>query len=134
MAREKKIRPQMKESIPQLFGRNVQKYRKIKNLTQEQLSEKLGISQKHLSIIETGSQFASASLIERICTEPEVSPADLFGGSDDEILNEIRKTRKMILEFLANDTSSKLAKLFLESDEIKSLIDKKMKPEISSPW
>ena len=134
MAREKKIEKNMKESIPQLFGRNVQKYRKIKNLTQEQLSEKLGISQKHLSIIETGSQFASASLIERICTELEVSPADLFGGSDDEILNEIRKTRKMILEFLANDTSNKLAKLFLESDEIKSLIDKKMKPEISSPW
>ena len=134
MAREKKIEKNMKESIPQLFGRNVQKYRKIKNLTQEQLSEKLGISQKHLSIIETGTQFASASLIERICEELEVSPADLFGGSDDEILNEIRKTRKMILDFLANDTSNKLAKLFLESDEIKSLIDKKMKPEISSPW
>ncbi len=139
MAREKKIRPQMKESIPQLFGRNVQKYRKIKKLTQEQLSEKLGISQKHLSIIETGTQFASASLIERICEELEVSPADLFGGSDDEILNEIRKTRKMILDFLANDTSNKLAMLSVESDEIKSLINRKVKPgtsefEINSPW
>ena len=116
------------------IGENIKRLRLEKGITQEQLSEKLGISQKHLSIIETGTQFASASLIERICEELEVSPADLFGGSDDEILNEIRKTRKMILDFLANDTSNKLAKLFLESDEIKSLIDKKMKPEISSPW
>lgn len=103
------------------------------------MSEKLGISQKHLSIIETGTQFASASLIERICEELEVSPADLFGGSDDEILNEIRKTRKMILDFLANDTSNKLAMLSVESDEIKSLINRKVKPgtsefEINSPW
>ena len=55
-----------KETIPQLFGKNVRKYRTLKKLTQEQLSEKLSISQKHLSIIETGAQFASASLIQRI--------------------------------------------------------------------
>lgn len=86
-----------KESIPRLFGRNVRKYRKERGFTQEQLSEKLGISQKHLSIIETGTQFASASLIERLCVELAVSPADLFGGSNDEILREIRKSRDMIM-------------------------------------
>ena len=65
-----------KETIPQLFGRNVRKYRKARKLTQEQLSEKLEISQKHLSIIETGTQFASASL--------------KFAGLDYK-LNEIKK-------------------------------------------
>lgn len=87
-----------KESIPQLFGRNVRKYRKARNLTQEQLSEKLEISQKHLSIIETGSQFASASLIGRISEVLNVSPGDLFGGSSDEILHEIISSREMILQ------------------------------------
>ena len=87
-----------KESIPQLFGRNVRKYRKARNLTQEQLSEKLEISQKHLSIIETGSQFASASLIGRISEVLNVSPGDLFGGSSDEILHEIISSREMILK------------------------------------
>ncbi|WP_294428423.1 helix-turn-helix transcriptional regulator [uncultured Treponema sp.] len=58
-----------KEYISQLFGRNVKKYRKLAGLTQEQLSERLGVSQKHLSIIETGTQFASASLIGRISEE-----------------------------------------------------------------
>jgi len=50
------------ESVQVLFGQNVKKYRKLAGLTQEQLSERLGVSQKHLSIIETGAQFASASL------------------------------------------------------------------------
>ncbi|MCR5621760.1 MAG: helix-turn-helix domain-containing protein [Treponema sp.] len=73
------------ESIPQLFGKNVQKYRKEVGLTQEQLSERLKISQKHLSIVETGTQFASASLIGKIAKELNVSPAMLFGGSRNDI-------------------------------------------------
>ena len=48
-----------KPKIQILFGENVRKYRKKNGLTQEQFSEQLGISQKHLSIIETGTQFAS---------------------------------------------------------------------------
>lgn len=50
------------ESVQVLFGQNVKKYRKLAGLNQEQLAERLGVSQKHLSIIETGAQFASASL------------------------------------------------------------------------
>ena len=73
------------DDIPQLFGKNVQKYRKELGLTQEQLSEKLKISQKHLSILETGTQFASASLIGRIAAALNVSPAMLFGGSRNDI-------------------------------------------------
>lgn len=65
--------------IPKLFGKNVQKYRKLAGLTQSELSKKLDISQKHLSIIETGIQFASATLIAKICTVLNVSPAALFG-------------------------------------------------------
>ncbi len=36
------------------IGQRIQKYRLQNNLTQEQLSEKVGISQKHLSRIEKG--------------------------------------------------------------------------------
>ena len=85
------------DSVQMLFGQNVKKYRKLAGLTQEQLSEKLGVSQKHLSIIENGVQFASASLIGRISRELNVSPGDLFGGSSDEVLKEIVKSREMII-------------------------------------
>ncbi len=65
--------------IPSLFGKNVQKYRKMAGLTQAELSKQLEITQKHLSIIETGTQFASATLIARIAKELNVPPAALFG-------------------------------------------------------
>lgn len=65
--------------IPTLFGKNVQKYRKMAGLTQSELSKRLEITQKHLSIIETGTQFASAALIARISKELNVPPAALFG-------------------------------------------------------
>lgn len=91
------------ETIPQMFGRNVKKYRKQAGLTQEQLSERLGVSQKHLSIVETGTQFASASLIARISEELQVSPGDLFGGSSDKVLREIRHARDEIMTMLINE-------------------------------
>lgn len=65
--------------IPTLFGNNVQKYRKMAGLTQSELSKRLEITQKHLSIIETGNQFASANLIARLSKELNVPPAALFG-------------------------------------------------------
>lgn len=113
-----------KESIPKLFGRNVQKYRKKAGLTQEQLSERLGVSQKHLSIIETGTQFASASLIGRISEELNVTPGDLFGGSSDELIEEIKKTRSILMTFFANEIGPKYAGLSIRLDKIKELLEK----------
>ncbi|MDY6398282.1 MAG: helix-turn-helix transcriptional regulator [Treponema sp.] len=113
-----------KVSISVLFGQNVKKYRKQAGLTQEQLSEKLGVSQKHLSIIETGAQFASASLIGRISEVLKVSPADLFGGSSDEVLNEIKFMRETIVSMLMNGIMGEFATLDSTMDDIKRLLGK----------
>ncbi len=112
-----------KESIQQMFGQNVRKYRKSRNLTQEQLSEKLGISQKHLSIIETGTQFASASLIARISSVLEVSPGDLFGGTNDGV-QEMKKMCTVLLSTIMNEMNHKFAGVNLELDNIKQLIQR----------
>ena len=85
-------------AIPKLFGKNVQKYRKKAGLTQEQLSIKLQISQKHMSIIETGTQFASAPLIGKIAEVLEVSPAMLFGGYEHEVNYEQANATALLLE------------------------------------
>jgi len=53
-------------NIKQIFGKNLKKYRKEQELSQEKLSENLEISVKHLSNIESGKKFASSNLIERI--------------------------------------------------------------------
>ena len=111
-----------KESIQCLFGRNVKLYRKRAGLTQEQLSERLGVSQKHLSIIETGTQFASAGLIGRISEELRVSPGDLFGGSSDEVIKEIRSARDDIMMMLMNEISHKFAMMDSDLSKIKQIL------------
>lgn len=93
-----------KPSIQQLFGSNVRKYRKLAGLTQEQLSEQLEISQKHLSIIETGTQFASATLIGKLAEALQVPPADLFGGtSADELKKQTGQLAATLMTFMANE-------------------------------
>ena len=110
------------DDIPQLFGKNVQKYRKELGLTQEQLSEKLKISQKHLSIVETGTQFASASLIGRIARELNVSPAMLFGGSRNDInYDEVNSIVTMMQTIIQNNMAGLESRL----DRIEQLLQER---------
>jgi len=114
-------------NIPKLFGENLQKLRKQSGFTQDQLSEKLEISQKHLSMLETGTQFASASLISKICETLNIEPAELFerGLSENQstklfakIANamelSLKRNRDIILDELKNESR-------LISNEIKNL-------------
>ena len=112
-------------NIPILFGKNVQKYRKLAGLTQSELSKRLEITQKHLSIIETGTQFASANLIGKLSDVLKVSPGDLFGGSSDEVLNEIKMMREVIVSMLMNGIMGEFSTLDATLDDIKRLIQSK---------
>lgn len=114
-----------KVSIPVLFGQNVKKYRKQMGLTQEQLAARVDISQKHLSIIETGTQFASANLIGKLSDVLKVSPGDLFGGSSDEVLNEIKMMREVIVSMLMNGIMGEFSTLDATLDDIRRLIESK---------
>ena len=108
-----------KQTIQQLFGRNVQKFRKQAGLTQEQLSERLGISQKHLSIIETGTQFASATLIAKLSETLQVTPADLFGGtSSDELKQQMGNVTATLMTFLANELTRMRTLLYADIEAL----------------
>jgi transcriptional regulator with XRE-family HTH domain len=71
------------KSIKAIFGANIKYYRKKQRFSQEKLAEKLGITPKHLSTIETGTTFVSASLLEKFAGQLHVSASALF-YSDDE--------------------------------------------------
>lgn len=95
-------------TVSKLLGENVQKFRKKMNLTQSELSEKVGISQKHLSDIETGTKFPSAGVIEKISGELNVSVALLFGGSDaydisNKVTNLVMDNLQPKLQNISND-------------------------------
>ena len=75
-------------NIKQIFGNNLHEYRKNKNLSQEQLAEKLEISVKHLSTLETGKSFVSAELLEKISKILSVSPSALFYSPEEKSIDE----------------------------------------------
>lgn len=74
--------------LKQIFGNNLHSYRKLRGVSQEQLAEKLDISVKHLSTMETGKVFASAELIENIAKELNVSISALFYTPNEKSFDE----------------------------------------------
>jgi transcriptional regulator with XRE-family HTH domain len=67
-----------------IFGKNLQFYRKKKKFSQEELSEKVDISVKHLSSIERGLTFVSADLLEKLAASIEI-PIFCFFMNEQEI-------------------------------------------------
>ena len=66
------------EDVKTVFGNNVRRYRKQKQLSQEQLSEMVDITQKPLSSIERGAAFVSAEVLQSLSSILEVPVYLLF--------------------------------------------------------
>ena len=62
------------------IGAFIKEIRKEKGLTQEQLAEKLGVSQKSVSRWETGKTMPDYSLLPGICEVLEINAAELLGA------------------------------------------------------
>ena len=62
----------------EIFGINLRHFRKLNNLTQEELSEKLGVTAIHLGRIENGKSFVTAELLDSLCLIFNISPATFF--------------------------------------------------------
>lgn len=61
-----------------LLGQRIKELRKARGLSQDQLSEKVGIDSKHLSRIELGKSFPYMETLEAIASALEVEIKDLF--------------------------------------------------------
>jgi transcriptional regulator with XRE-family HTH domain len=75
-------------SIKSILGANIKFYRKKIQLSQEQLAEKLDITTKHLSTIETGATFVSVELLEKLTLYLSVSASALFYSVDEVSFDE----------------------------------------------
>ena len=67
-----------------LVGKFITRKRKEKNLTQEQLAEKIGVSNKTISKWETGKCMPDYSVMELLCEELNITLAELMNGEEDE--------------------------------------------------
>ena len=81
-----------------LFGKRIKELRKNKNLTQEQLAESIGIYQKQIGNIETGTYFTTMPNLEKIANALNVQIKDLFDfgifKTKEELIQEINQMLK----------------------------------------
>ena len=60
------------------LGKNIKKYRKLKNFSQNQLAEMVDLSREHLACIETGKEFISLRKLFLIADILEVPVKNLI--------------------------------------------------------
>ena len=88
------------------IGRYIARKRKEQNLTQEQLSEQLGVSNKTISKWENGKCMPDYSLIQKLCEALDVTLPELMDGEDaaensvrvyddEQILDLLRRTQEL---------------------------------------
>lgn len=80
-------------NIKKELGEKIKRFRKLRGLTQEQLSEMVDISSRNLSNIEIGASFVKADTLEKILDSLNISSEELFSNnhikSNIELLKEI---------------------------------------------
>ena len=77
------------------LGNQIRKYRKLRKLTQEGLSEKVEISSKHISRIENGKTEISALNLVTIANALQVS-------TDELLRNSVKDTKPILHMELSN--------------------------------
>ena len=82
------------------LGANVQKYRKIAGLTQEQLAEKFGVSARTVSRWETGSNMPDLSILVELADYYDIEIKELLDGERSSTMNkEMKETLNKVADY-----------------------------------
>lgn len=82
------------------IGNYIRVKRKERNLTQEQLAEKLNVSNKSISRWENGKTFPDISLYQPICSVFDISISELLNGEDLTPESQEEETNKLIVRLM----------------------------------
>lgn len=97
-----------------LLGMRLKELRKVKQLSQEELSDKIGISPKHLSRLEMGRGFPSLETLEKIAAILNVELKEFF-DFDAYKVDLISKDSIMQMFEHLDDTKKRLIYKFIKS-------------------
>ncbi|MBD5402567.1 helix-turn-helix transcriptional regulator [bacterium] len=89
--------------IKKLFGLRIKEYRKAKNLTQAKLAELANVDDKHISCIESGKNFPSPELLDRLAKVLNVEPKDFFEFYHHQTSTELKADIMQMLNQLDDE-------------------------------
>ncbi|MBO4678686.1 MAG: helix-turn-helix domain-containing protein [Lachnospiraceae bacterium] len=95
------------------IGLYLKELRKSKNLTQEELSEKLGVSRRSVSRWETGNNLPDLDLLIELADFYDVDLRDMLTGNteDASMDKELKETALMVAEY-SNEEKMKVTRRF----------------------
>jgi transcriptional regulator with XRE-family HTH domain len=87
-----------------ILAENMKKYRKILEISQEKLAEKMNTAPNYIAMIEVGKKFPSAGMLERIATALNVNTPELFTTNTVTFMTNSNKTverlyQEVLLDF-----------------------------------
>ncbi len=92
------------------LGEQIKKRRKKHELTQEALAEKIGRSQRQVSLIEIGESFPNPITLTNITKAFNCSMKDLF---DFEPIENITNLKEELLDVIENSSEEKLKTIYI---------------------
>ncbi len=72
------------ETIQNIVGANIRYYRRLNNLTQEELAERVDVSSPYIGYLERGQKSPSLELLIRLAAALNIEPALLLSPFDEE--------------------------------------------------
>lgn len=97
------------------IGVFIAKCRKDKNLTQAQLAEKLGITDRAISKWETGKGMPDSSIMLELCEILEISVNELLSGEMIEMKDYDKKAEENLLNMAKREENQNKKMLFYEN-------------------
>jgi transcriptional regulator with XRE-family HTH domain len=97
------------KTTKELLGARIKELRKGRQLSQDQLSEKINIDPKHLSRIEVGKSYPSLDTLEKIAKALGVEIKDFFEFMHHKQSKELTEN---ISELIKEATEEKLRLIF----------------------
>ncbi len=82
------------------IGRFIAECRKAKGLTQEELAEKLGVSNRSVSRWENGKTMPDYSLYENLCRELDITICELFAAQHSSPQNQVTIANRSLDQIL----------------------------------
>lgn len=98
------------KELKKKLGQRINYFRVKAGLTQEELAEKIGRSQRQISLIEIGSSYPSPETVVKISQTLNCSVSELF---DFELVETTLNIKEKMLKMLENLPEDKLRVLYL---------------------
>lgn len=104
------------EELKKTFGKKVKEYREQSQLSQEDLSERLDITQRQVSMIERGLSFPKLSTLNKLSKVFNCNLYDLF---DNEYLQSEIILKEKLKAIIESSSYEKIRILYLIAKNIK---------------